>query len=86
VSMDEIAEVKAWFARRGFLVRESKKDYSGEVRSSPGERAAPSRDRHVWVDLFAVDGRFVQGGYGSGDSVEQAVARAKQRYIEEQEG
>jgi hypothetical protein len=37
-------------------------------------------------DLFAVDGRFVQGGYGSADSLEQTVARAKQRYIEEQDG
>jgi len=40
----------------------------------------------VWVDLLSLDGRLIQGGYGSGNTAEDAMLRARQRYEQEQEG
>ena len=84
--MEDVEDVNAWFARRGFLVRESETDYSAQVRSSPSGRTAASRDLHIWVDLLSADGRLVHPAYGSGNSVWDAMTRAKHRYMEEQEG
>jgi hypothetical protein len=79
-------DVTAWFAQRGFKVALSDTDYAGRVRRSPWGRKAPSRNHHVWVDLLASDGRLVQGGYGSGDTPNEAMRRARERYQQEQEG
>jgi hypothetical protein len=78
------AEVAAWFETRGLTVRISDVDYSSEVRSSPWGRKAPSRNHHVWVDLLALDGRMIQGGFGSGQSADEAMLRARDRYRVEQ--
>jgi hypothetical protein len=78
------AEVAAWFEARGLTLRISDVDYSNEVRSSPWGRRAPSRHHHVWVDLLALDGRMIQGGFGSGQSVAEAMLRARDRYRVEQ--
>lgn len=78
------AEVAAWFEARGLTVRISDVDYSSEVRSSPWGRKAPSRHHHVWVDLLALDGRMIQGGFGSGQSADDAMLRARDRYRVEQ--
>jgi hypothetical protein len=78
------AEVAAWFEARGLTVRISDIDYSGEVRSSQWGRKAPSRNHHFWVDLVALDGRMIQGGFGSGQSADEAMLRARDRYRAEQ--
>ena len=78
------ADVAAWFYAMGFTVRISDVDYSNEVRSSPWGRKAPSRNHHVWVDLLALDGRMIQGGFGSGQSADEAMLRARDRYRVEQ--
>lgn len=78
------AEVAAWFEARGLTVRISDVDYSSEVRSGPWGRKAPSRNHHVWVDLLALDGRMIQGGFGSGQSADEALLRARDRYRVEQ--
>jgi len=83
---DVRAEVAAYFAARGMGVQVSPKDYSQQVRSGPWRRKSSTGDHHVWVDLIATDGQVLQGGYGSGDSEEQALLRAQQRYRQEQEG
>ena len=79
-------DVNAWFVRRGFLVRESETDYSAQVRSSASGRTAASRDLHIGVDLLSADGRLVHPAYGSGNSLWDAMIRAKHRYMDEQEG
>lgn len=79
-------DVGAWFAARGFGVRLSDTDYSGQVRASQWGRAALSRDLHFWVDLLFSDGRLCHGGYGSGASASEAFERARERYIEEEGG
>jgi hypothetical protein len=78
-------DVETWFAQRGFMVLLSDTDYAEQVRRSPWGRKAPSRNHHVWVDLLASDGRLVQGGYGSGDTPNEAMRRARERYKLEQE-
>jgi hypothetical protein len=82
----EIADVEAWFAARGFRLRISDVDYSHDVRSSPWGRNAPSREHHAWVDLLTLDGRLIQGGYGSGETTGDAMTRARDRYRQEQGG
>ena len=79
-------ELDDWFAARGFRICPSETDYSDEVQRSPWGRKAPSRNRHVWVDLCAMDSRVVQRGYGSGDTLNEARRRAQDRYRVEQEG
>jgi hypothetical protein len=79
-------DVEAWFAQRGFKVALSDTDYTDQVRSSPSGRPASSRNHRVWVDLLASDGRLLQGGYGSGDTPNEAMRRARERYQQEQEG
>lgn len=69
---------------QGLDVRISDVDYSSEVRSSPWGRKAPSRNHHVWVDLLALDGRMIHGGFGSGQSAGEAMLRARDRYRVEQ--
>ena len=78
------AEVAVWFEARGLTVPISDVDYSSEVRSSPWGRKAPSRNHHVWVDLLALDGRMIHGGFGSGHSADEAMLRAHDRYRVEQ--
>jgi hypothetical protein len=68
----------------GLTVRISDVDYSSDVRSSPWGRQAPSRNHHVWLDLLALDGRMIQGGFGSGQSADEAMLRARDRYHVEQ--
>lgn len=80
------AEVAAWFEAKGLTVRISDVDYSSEVRSSPWGGKAPLRDHHVWVDLLALDGRMIQVGFGSGQSADEAMLRARDRYRVEQGG
>jgi hypothetical protein len=79
-------DVSAWFAARGFGVRLSDTDYSGQVRASQRGHAALSRDLHFWVDVLSGDGRLLHGGYGSGASASEAFERARERYIQEQGG
>jgi len=79
-------DVDAWFSARGFSVRVSDHDYSEDVRSSPFGRDGLTRDHHVWVDLLASDGHLMQGGYGSGDTPDDAMKRARERYQQEQGG
>ena len=78
------AEVAAWFEARGLTVRISDVDYSSEVTVGLPGRKAPSGNHHVWVDLLALDGRMIQGGFGSGQSADEAMLRARDRYRVEQ--
>lgn len=77
---------RAWFVERGFRVTVSETDYSEQVRRSPRGRKTPSRNHHVWVDLLSAEGRLIQGGYGSGDTPDDAMIRALERYQQEQDG
>ena len=81
-----LGDVVGGFEARGLVARLSDVDYSTQVRSSPGGKEAPSRDHHFWVDLLAPDGRLIHGGYGSGGSPAEALARARQRFQQEQGG
>lgn len=76
----ELSEVELWFAERGLRLRVSDIDYADRVGK------APSRHHHVWVDLLTEDGRLMQGGYGSGTTLDAAMSRARERYLQEEEG
>jgi hypothetical protein len=43
-------------------------------------------DGEFWADLMGRDGRVVSAKYGRGVGRDEAVARARQRYAQEQEG
>lgn len=43
-------------------------------------------DREFWADLVARDGRLMSAKYGRGVGRDEAAARARQRYAQEQEG
>ena len=72
-------EALAWLRERGFEARVEERDLRAQLRG------APSASCTHWADLIAIaNPAFVLSNYGSGMNRDQAVIRARQRYLTEQ--
>jgi hypothetical protein len=79
---EQIAEVEAMFAAKGFFLSVERRD-SSTVVPRPGR---PSDDS-FWVDLLSVrTGKVVFPNFGAGPSELLAIMVAEQRWLVEQEG
>ncbi len=77
---EQVAEVREWFASKGFELRVEERDMSAELRG------LTARHRY-WVDLISVrSGGVSMRSYGSGMSETVAIVVAEQRWLAEQEG
>jgi hypothetical protein len=78
------ATARERFAERGFGLKVEQRDMSDEI-ARQGYPDAPSRRHTHWADLVSLrNGEVVQRGYGSGLSEENALARAHERWLQEQ--
>jgi hypothetical protein len=76
-----VTDPDAYFQQRGYLLRVERRNLDDEL-----PKDAASRGSTHWADLVSIQtGQVVAAGYGSGTSVEEAKARARLRYIVEQE-
>jgi hypothetical protein len=83
---EQVDEVRAWFAAKGFDLRVEPRDMSQEFRQR-GHANAPSATHTIWVDLVSRrTGEVSLRSYGSGPSETLAVIATEQRWLVEQEG
>ena len=79
---EQVAEVEAMFALKGFGISVNEKDAPPQVPAS----AASARNR-FWVDLTTLrNGEVVHPNYGSGPTRTLAIIATEQRWLSEQEG
>lgn len=75
-----MTEPDAYFAERGYSLRVEQRNLDDQL-----PKDARSRGNTHWADLVSLrTGRVVAVSYGSGMTDDEAKARARQRYIEEQ--
>jgi hypothetical protein len=76
-----VADPDAYFQQRGYSLRVDRRNLDDEL-----PKDAASRGSTHWADLVLTQtGQVAARDYGSGMSVEEAKARARMRYIQEQE-
>jgi hypothetical protein len=75
-----VADPDAYFQQRGYSLRVERRNLDDEL-----PKDAASRGSTHWADLVFIQTGQVAADYGSGMSVEEAKARARMRYITEQE-
>ena len=80
-----LAEVNAWFAGRGLRIHPSTTDFEKESGRRRGASGRPPGITTHGSTLLSRMGTVVASGYGSGLTLADAAARARQRWQEEQE-
>lgn len=74
------SDADEFFAERGFSLRVEQRDLDDRL-----PKYANSRGSTHWVDQVSIrTGKVVAESYSSGMSVDEAKARARKRYIEEE--
>jgi hypothetical protein len=77
---EQVAEVRKWFASKGFDLRVEERDMSAEL-------SGPTAKHRYWVDLVSRrTGDVSVRSYGSGPSETLAVVVTEQRWLVEQDG
>jgi hypothetical protein len=76
-------DVAEWFAVRDFRIELTETDYSSMERIRPLE---PGEEEPGRFSVELVTGHFTLPSFASGATAEQALARARQRYMAEREG
>jgi hypothetical protein len=81
----EAEAARAWLQAKGFDVRVEERDMSDDFRRR-GLGGVDTLHHTHWADLVsAEDPSYVyQRSYGSGMSPDEALIRAKRRYVQEQ--
>ena len=79
---EQIAEVEAFFAQRGFSISVNERDGSAIVPAF-----APNLANRFWVDLISTrTGEVFAPNYGSGPTRTLAIIGTEQRWLVEQDG
>ena len=81
---DNESDVSEWFTERRLKVRSTSQRRAELARASARSRGSSTAHDDVWVDLVGLDERVLHPAYGSGNTLGAALARARERFIQEQ--